>query len=72
MNLVRAVGLQGVTDFKARTKPIKEISGIIKVLQARQAAIKDPHLNLEVLKEKGVMSDIDAYLSGVPLEDIFA
>lgn len=72
LKAIQKKDIDGVTDFKARTKPIKEISGIIKVLQARQAVIKDPHLNLEVLKEKGVMSDIDAYLSGVPLEDIFA
>lgn len=58
---------------KSSNQPVKKIAGIMKILQVHQVTMGDIQTDdFKALKENGVMSDIDAYLSGVPLEDVLA
>ena len=59
--------------YKSRIRPVKRLSDMLKVLQAHKVTKKDLQTeNFKVLKERGVMSDINAVAKGVPLEDILA
>ena len=58
---------------KSRIHPVKEISGVLKILKALKVTKKDLQTgDFKTLKEKGVLSDINAFAQGVPLEDIIA
>ena len=58
---------------KSRNRPAKKIFGIMKILQVHQVTMEDIQTDgFKALKEKGVLSDIDSFTKGVPLEDILA
>ena len=58
---------------KSRIHPVKETLGVLKILKALKVTKKDLQTgDFKTLKEKGVLSDINAFAQGVPLEDILA
>lgn len=68
----RAKDLNGISFWKSKTK-LKKVHGILKILTARNIDAETlKNSNFQMLVENGVMSDINAYLSGVPLEDVLA
>ena len=65
--------IDGISFWKVSNRPIKKIQGILRILREHRATKKDLRsIEFKSLLKKGVMSDINAYLNGVPLEDIFA
>lgn len=65
--------IDGISVWKSEHRPDKKAEGIVKILKTHKITMDDLQTkDFKTLKEKGVMSDIDAYLSEVPLEDILA
>ena len=58
--------------WKSRTHPIKA-DGVLAILRAHKIGVTEVATDsFQSLEEKGVVSDVNAYLSGVPLEDVLA
>ena len=66
--------INGITWWKAENRPNKKVQGILKILEAHGivADTAEDNLKIRVQTKNGVMSDINTFLSGVPLEDILA
>ena len=66
-------GIDYIALSKSNNQPVKKIAGIMKILQVHQVTMGDIQTDdFKALKEKGVLSDIDSFTKGVPLEDILA
>lgn len=71
--ILRKGHIDGITAWKAENRPDEKVRGILKILQAHKVGCEELKTNnFQLLVEMGVVSDINAYLSGVPLEDILA
>lgn len=66
--------INGITWWKAENRPNKKVQGILKILEAHGivADTAEDNLKIRAQTKNGVMSDINTFLSGVPLEDILA
>lgn len=63
--------IDGISVWKTEHRPDKKAEGIVKILKTHKITMDDLQTkDFKTLKEKGVMSDISAFLNGVPLEDI--
>lgn len=68
--------MSGIAIWKAQSRPITNVTKALNVLKILAAHGVDQEelekTNLQSLEKNGVVSDINAYLNGVPLADVLA
>lgn len=65
--------IDGISIWKSEHRPDKKAAGILEILKTHQATMDDLQTkDFKALKENGTLSDINAFLGGVPLEDVLA
>lgn len=71
-SITKKEDINGITARKSETHPVKKVQDILEIIWGYGMICEFGEYNPQSLTKNGVMSDINAYLSGVPLEDIFA
>lgn len=64
-------GINGISVWKSKAHPIKKVKDMLEILRKHGVLLSEVY-KPQFLTEKGVVSDINAYLSGVPVDDILA